>query len=398
MKKSIDHIRKEGVRSFSKILMKRFRTSRSVFMKPDVLNAYRFLKFKPSVAAVDNALRERQLVVNWYVPALGKGSGGHLNIFRFLAYLQGNGFRNNVIISDDDSGLSADRTSALIKEWYGLADIPVYFVNNAVPSAAISIATSWKSAYAVDNLEAETHKVYFVQDFEPWFFPAGTEAALAEQTYRLGFYGITAGSWLANRLADQYGMKTTALGFSYDRALYKPHAFPRHAARKRIFFYVRPPTARRAFDLGVLVFAELARRRPDITVVMAGWDVRHYALPFDCDHAGLQDPSRLAQLYSSCDAALVLSFTNLSLLPVEIMACGVPVVSNTGPYTQWLLSDQNSKLAAPSVEGLADALEEVLFSLGEAERLRANGLQFAQATSWDREGQTMVEALRVLLG
>ncbi len=385
------------MRSFSKILLKRFRSSRSVFLKPDVINAYRFLNFTPTVALPDSILAARHRIINWYMPALGKGSGGHLNIFRFLGYLQRNGFVNNVIISDDDSGLSAIRTAALIKEWYDLDGITVYFLDQPVPSASFSIATSWKSAYAVRNLVAATHKIYFVQDFEPWFFPAGTEAALAEQTYHFGFHGITAGTWLAQRLASEYGMSTTALGFSYDRRLYKPYPRSSHQTGKRIFFYVRPPTARRAFDLGVMVFAELAKRRPDITVVMAGWDVRHYALPFPCDHAGLQDPGQLAALYSSCDAALVLSFTNVSLLPLEIMACGVPVVSNTGPYAEWLLNGQIAKLAVPSVAMMADALEDVLYTPGEGDRLRRNAMCFAQATSWDQEGQRMLTALEHML-
>lgn len=35
------------------------------------------------------------------------------------------------------------------------------------------------------------------------------------------------------------------------------------------FFYVRSPTARLAFDLGILALAELAQRIPDMTAVMA---------------------------------------------------------------------------------------------------------------------------------
>ncbi len=397
IRKSLQHIRQEGLGSFLKILDRRLKSSRSLLTKPDIEYAYRFLWCTPAVQVPDVSLAQGQRSINWYIPAIGKGSGGHLNIFRFMKYLERNGFTSRVIVVDDESPLSIAKVKAQISQWFGMEIADVRYVKEGVPSAAISIATSWQTAYALRNLQALTHKCYFVQDYEPWFYPAGSEYALAEQTYHFGFEGFTAGGWLAGKLADEFGMPTLALGFSYDRALYSPAPSAQRPASKRVFFYVRPPTARRAFDLGVLVLAELNRRVPDLTVVVAGWDVRHYALPFRCEHAGLLDPSELARLYGSCDAALVLSFSNLSLLPLEIMACGVPVVSNRAACTEWLLTDDIAVLARPTVEDLTGALEKVLSSADLAMQLSTDALAFAAATDWDAEGEKMAVRLRTLL-
>ncbi|SFA70464.1 Glycosyltransferase involved in cell wall bisynthesis [Pseudomonas sp. NFIX10] len=307
------------------------------------------------------------------------------------------GFINRVIIVEDDGEQSIAKIKSTIRSWFDVDNVEIYYVNGVVPSAAISIATSWQTAYAVKNISATTHKCYFVQDYEPWFYPAGTEYALAEQTYRFGFHGFTAGSWLSSLLNQQFGMQATALGFSYDRALYKPHTTADRGAAKRVFFYVRPPTARRAFDLGVLALAELAQRVPDVTIVMAGWDVHHYTFPFACDHAGLKNPAQLAELYSACDAALVLSLTNLSLLPLEIMACGVPVVSNRAECTEWLLNDDIAMLAEPTVNTLADALEKVLRSPQLARQIKENAFAFAASASWSVEGDKMARRLEEIL-
>ena len=35
-----------------------------------------------------------------------------------------------------------------------------------------------------------TRTFYLIQDFEPGFYPAGTNFALAEETYKLGLYGL----------------------------------------------------------------------------------------------------------------------------------------------------------------------------------------------------------------
>lgn len=397
IKKSLNHIRQEGLSSFLNILSRRFRSSRSLFTKPDVIHSYRFLKFAPAVQQPDNALSNGEKTINWYIPPIGKGSGGHLNLFRFMQHIGNLGFINRVIIVEDDGEQSIAKVKSTIRSWFDIDNVEIYYVNGVVPSAAISIATSWQTAYAVKNISATTHKCYFVQDYEPWFYPAGTEYALAEQTYRFGFHGFTAGSWLSSLLNQQFDMQATALGFSYDRALYKPHTTADRGATKRVFFYVRPPTARRAFDLGVLVLAELAQRIPDMTVVMAGWDVHHYAFPFACDHAGLKNLDQLAELYSSCDAALVLSLTNLSLLPLEIMACGVPVVSNRAAYTEWLLNDEIAVLAEPTVNTLADALEKVLRSPELAQRIKKNAFAFAASASWSVEGDKMARRLEEIL-
>ncbi|WJK08335.1 rhamnosyltransferase WsaF family glycosyltransferase [Pseudomonas fluorescens] len=397
IKKSLNHIRQEGFSSFLNILSRRLKSSRSLFTKPDVMHAYRFLKFTPMVQKPDDALSNGEKTVNWYIPPIGKGSGGHLNLFRFMQHIGNMGFINRVVIVEDDGEQSVAKAKSTIRAWFEIDNVEVYYINADVPSAAVTIATSWQTAYAVKNVSATTHKCYFVQDYEPWFYPAGTEYALAEQTYRFGFHGFTAGSWLSALLNREFGMSCTALGFSYERALYKPYPKAVTTGNKRVFFYVRPPTARRAFDLGVLVLAELAQRMPAVTVVMAGWDVHHYTFPFDCEHAGLKNPDQLAELYSSCDVALVLSMTNLSLLPLEIMACGVPVVSNRAECTQWLLNDDIAMLAEPTVEGLADALEEILRSPERAEQIKANAFAFAASASWSAEGDKMGRRLMEIL-
>jgi glycosyltransferase involved in cell wall biosynthesis len=128
-------------------------------------------------------------------------------------------------------------------------------------------------------------------------------------------------------------------------------------------------------------------------VVLAGWDVSGYEIPFPCEHAGLVPIKLLPALYQRCDAALVLSCSNVSLLPLELMASGVPVISNRAPYTQWLLNDLNCKLADPNIQSLVEAVVEVLQSPAESLRLRQSGAAFAEATSWEQEATRMAKGL-----
>ena len=95
----------------------------------------------------------------------------------------------------------------------------------------------------------------------------------------------------------------------------------------------------------------------------------------------------LPDLYSQCDAALVLSFTNLSLLPVELMACGCPVVSNRGANVEWLLSSDYAVLTEPTVNSLRDGIVNLLKDDAYRHHLIQAGLAFADTTNWESESR-----------
>lgn len=363
------------------------------FLKHDLIAFYEFVALP--AAAGDHALTvQSDDVINWFIPPFGKGSGGHLNIFRFIFNLEQLGFNCRIIIVGEPVPESAVTARKNISEWFFPLKAEVFIGLEKAPPACFSVATEWRTAYWVRHFEHTLHRCYFVQDFEPWFYPMGSEAIFAEETYNFGFVGITAGGWLEKKLRTDYGMETHAVGFSYDRHLYSSQERNRNSAKKRIFFYARPPTPRRAFELGLLVLREVCRRQNNVEVVFAGWDVSNYAVPFPHVNAGLLDLEDLPKLYGSCDVALVLSLSNLSLLPLELMACGTPVVSNRAPWTEWLLNDGNAKLAKPLVADLADALCEVINHQHEADRLRQGGFATVAKTDWQTEASTMAEILR----
>lgn len=366
-----------------------------MFTKIDILQSHRFMQGAPVGSPLLPGDKTPSNSVNWFIPPVGRGSGGHLNIFRFVRYLEQQGFDCRIIVPGDWPSLTPAIVENEIKSWFFPLKARAFIGTENAPPAHISIATAWHTAYDVRNFQPTRHKCYFVQDFEPWFFASGASSAFAEETYRFGFTGITAGTWLSKLLQDDYGMQTHPVGFSYDRDLYKPMA-RRDPETKRVFFYARPNTPRRAFELGVLVLNEVARRNPGTVIAFAGSDLSNYNIPFEHVNFGIADLADLPDLYAQCDVGLVLSFSNVSLLPLELMACGVPVVSNKAPCTEWLLNDENAMLAPPTIDALADAVCEILGNPRKAQSLRQAGFECAQATDWATEGRRMGEILRDL--
>lgn len=334
--------------------------------------------------------------INWVIPDPPPGSGGHLNIFRMIANLEALGWDCRVAVAHYCRFGDVLEAKRFIDESFMQLRAPVFVNAQDMPPAVFTMATAWDTAYCVRDFQSTAHKAYFIQDFEPWFFPAGSFGAWAEQTYRMDLLGITSGGWLAAKLRHDYGMRTVPIGFSYDKGRYRP--LPRRSAtdRKRVFFYGRPSTPRRGFELGVLALAELHRRLPELEVVIAGCDTSGTRLPFPHVCAGIAALDDLPQLYSDCDVALVLSFSNLSLLPLELMASGCPVVSNRGPNVEWLLNDGVAVLCDATVESLCAGLWEILRNEERRTQLIRNGLALANDTDWMAHARTLAGALSEL--
>ena len=276
-KRMINSIRIRGLKGS----IKRFKEGSPL---TDICGFWDFIVSSDEVPFVYNdyqdAKKSQKKILNWVVPEPGKGSGGHLNIFRFVSYLERHGVHNRIYIFKPVNFTNNEMFRDFLREYFSILsqDVDVYYDTKYMEFAHGTVATGWTTAYCVKNFNNTLSKFYFIQDFEPYFYAYGSEFSFAENTYKFGFRGITAGDWLKNICIQKYGMTADSFSFSYDAELYKPKQ--KTSENKRIFFYARPVTPRRDFELGLLALNELSKIIPDITVVFAGWDISQYKIPF----------------------------------------------------------------------------------------------------------------------
>ena len=355
----------------------------------NVFTHYDFVRVE-KITLAQGAAREGSLL--WFIPDFNIGSGGHQTIFRTIFHLERMGWESSIVIVNPTEHQSAEAARQDICTHFFPLKAKVFVGFDGLPNSEFVIATGWQTAYPVRAIAGGVKKLYFVQDFEPNFYPVGTESVLAENTYRFGFFGITAGDWLAGKLRQEYGMQTHPISFGVDHGIYRER--PRRGGDvKRVFFYARPPTPRRAFEFGLLVLEAVSRRLPDTEFILAGWDVSDYLIPFPHLSAGVVSPEELADVFSQCDAALILSLTNLSLMPLELMASGCAVVSNRGECVEWLLNDDISLLTEPTLEALADALCHMLEDDSARQALCQRALAFARAQHWEASAEAFRQGL-----
>ncbi|MBE6762759.1 MAG: glycosyltransferase family 4 protein [Ruminococcaceae bacterium] len=366
--------------------------------KVDVFAFYHYIvdqtKIELDRAAYEEHKNDEVKLLNWIIPEMGPGSGGHINIFRFISNLENMGFHSRIYIHNPQSHLEDDATlKAFLREHFSILDerVECYGNCNRATFAHATIATSWQTAYFVRNFENTISRFYFVQDFEPYFYAMGSEYEFANNTYKFGLRGITAGDWLKDKLRDEYGMQTESFGFSYDKDIYKP--YEKKDDVNRVFFYARPVTPRRDFELGLLALRELDKRVDNLEVYFAGWDLSNYEIPFKHKSFGILGIEQLSEIYAQCDMCFVISNTNLSLLPLEVMASNSVAVCSVGDNSTWLVNEDNSILVDYDPVGMAEKMAYYFEHRDELDEIRAKGLAFAQSTSWVKEAEKVRDAL-----
>lgn len=343
--------------------------------------------------------RNRPLVLNWIFPEPLPGSGGHTNIIRMMNLLSGFGHHVNAYIVPRQQ--LWDKSDLEVREFTErhLTDINggvfKWSGGPLVESDAV-ILTHWSTTYMVENVHNTSKIFYFVQDWEPFFFPMGTEYLRAEQTYKMGFSCITLGRWLTQRLREWYDAEADYFDLAVDHTIYYPRPVEK-AAHPRICFYARPSTPRRLFPIGVEALQLVHQRRQDAEIILYGVEdaeLRRYALPFPYTNRGILNEHQLAELFSACDMGIVLSPTNCSLVPPEMMACRCAVVDlNSETVSGVLEHEVNALLAEPTPEALANAVLRLLEDKSLCQRLVETAQQQIQERSWLKSAHRVEELL-----
>ena len=326
------------------------------------------------------------LIINWLIPDVGQGSGGHINIFRFANLLNKFGAKNRFYIYPF-SKYNQDQLFVFINSNYLQAsNFQIYSDSSLIQESDITFATSWQTAYYVSKIKNTKINAYFIQDFEPFFYPIGSYYCMAEHSYRLGLLSITAGDWLKNKLKSEFGAEAFSYSFSYDKDLYY-RVEAEKIKKKKIFFYTRPFTSRRLFEIGVLALDKVKKEyRDSVEIIFAGWNAKKINLPFDYINMKIVGLSELKTLYSQIDCAIILSATNCSLLPLEVMACKGVVISNIGPNNEWLLKNYvNAVLCKLDVNDLYTKIKLVIDNDKLRNEISETGYRFAAKTDWEEE-------------
>ena len=392
--KGVGFLRAHGLRATYRAALRRLRASRPATGKAAGGDALPYgFAYEPITYRHRSVGSGRASGVNWVIPNFYGSSGGHRTIFRLARAVEDAGHEVRFHVFGETHYVSDSEATEVMRRHYFPLKATVHVGVTQMPPSDICVASSWETAYAVRDFEACRRKVYFVQDYEPSFYPASAEMMLAENTYGFGFDCICAGHWLAEKMRE-HGNRAESFDLAYDPSVYSPG--DGDFGRNRVVFYARHQTRRRGTELGLLSLALLKQRRPETEVVIFGSDELPYRLPFDHTPAGILSEPELAELYRGAAVGLSISLTNYSLVPQEMLACGLPVVEMNLPSMRAAYARGGAalRLAAPNPSAIADALSDALsLSDAEARRAREEAASLVGHLSWARAEKALLDFL-----
>ena len=376
-------------------------------------------KIEPLTLAVRDDAPER---INLLIPSIDLAHlfGGYIAKFNLARRLAERGLRVRIVTVDPQPPLPGSWPTAL--ESYdgldGVLDrVEVAFGREAaaleVSPSDRFVATTWWSAHiaarAARDLAAggtPERFLYLIQEYEPFTFPMGTYASLADESYRFPHVALFSTELLRDFFRGR-GIGVYADGprvgdrasASFENAItaVEPPTAAELAARtsRRLLFYARPEehAARNMFELGVI-----ALRRALQQGAFGGWELHGVGtvgtdrrLELGDGHAlellRRMDQPEYATALRGYDVGLALMYTpHPSLVPIEMASAGLLTVTNSfenKTAEQMSAISSNLVTADPSVDGIATALVEAWAATGDAER-RARGSRVDWSRDWDR--------------
>ncbi|MDH3688462.1 MAG: hypothetical protein OEU36_03130 [Gammaproteobacteria bacterium] len=353
--------------------------------------------------------------VNLVIPEINFESlyGGYIAKLNLAKRIDATG-RNVRFIIVDQCDYREDKLRTWVAEYEGLADLfdhveVAYCFDRGcairMNPRDVVIATTWWTAYVANDalkfLNANKF-IYLIQEYEPYTFPMGSYYAAAHASYSCPHVPAYS-SLLLQEFFELNGFGVyghgygEACGTSFENAILSfdlDEGAMSARTPRRVLFYARPEAhaTRNMFETGFMSLAFAIERGMFASEPWEfyGIGTNHgdILLPKNnclrmLGKVGLQEYRRLLPMH---DLGISLMYTpHPSLLPMEMAAAGLIVVTNTcqNKTRQKMESiSRNIVAAEPTVEGIVTGLGEALGKVDKYDQ-RLEGARVNWSSSWD---------------
>ena len=334
----------------------------------------------------------------WFVPYIPfPYYGGIFTIYRFCDYLISQGINTRVSVRGCPKTSQVEYAQCVRNLFPNLSNLDMFFqegVNdvNLIPESDISFATDWPSAYSSLLFNKTKIKYYFIQDYEPLCYEASATSGLAELTYKLGFIPIINTQGLYSYYTSRHIVdKSTFFNPAVDRDVFHNNdRIESDSLPTRIFYYCRPNSGRNGFTLGISALKRVKEKwenRVDIVLAGSVYEdplIEQYSSYFN--KLGLLPYKETGNLYRRCHIGLVTMYTpHTSYLPLELMACGVSVVTNRSDAKDWLIKDNiNGLYANPIISNVEEKISSLIRNPDLRKQISQNSSDYLSKFSWEQ--------------
>lgn len=330
--------------------------------------------------------------IAWVIPHPGKGSGGHRTIIQNVNALIRAGYECDIYVEDDDIS-TPQIVRNKINEYYEKCDAGIYVGLQVKKDYDLMFATGWQIVEFVKNMPARK-KAYFIQDFEPWFFPMGDQYLITENSYRYGFKPVTIGKWLAHKMLAEYNNPVEYFDFGADLNVYKK--LENVKKENAICFVYQPEKSRRCDIIGLRALKIVKTLKPDLKIYLYGSSVEA-TFDFECENLHIIPITECNELYNKCKVGVCMSASNPSRIPFEMMAAGLPVVELYKENNIYDMPDEGVVLARTTPEAIASAIIDILDNEEKQKQMSEFGVNYMKDYPLEKGFEQFLKAVDDML-
>lgn len=333
--------------------------------------------------------------VLFIVPGIAKFAGGTTSFLRIGTYLEQSGLKVTYASILDQA---VDKMKANAKSNLSNYKGEIIRYDKDISNYDVIIATSWETIFFAKMLSG--YKIYFVQDYEPYFYEYGEEFLMAKKTYEMGFHMISLGRWNKSKIEREIDqiVKIDYIDFPYEKKeyTYLERNFTNYKNKKHFIFavYIKEDGKR----LPNLIMSMMVKLDKYLRQRGISTDIRFFGMDKSQKvkvgrNIGKLTKSELEQLYKTADFGMVASMSNISLVPFEMLATGLPLIEFKDGTFNYFFPDNCATLVDFNYK---DLVNQVLFAIENPEVLMQRNLKvqkYLNTLSWDKTGKQFLDIL-----
>lgn len=332
------------------------------------------------------------------IPGMVKYSGGHTSILRLGTQLAN---EYEVIYASYITEDIVDMKEAAVFNLENYKGEILNLTDIITTENDILIATFWESVYFIKNLKG--YKMYFVQDYEPYFYEYGEDYILAENTYKLGLHVVSLGKWNVEKIKKLTDYKNTILDyidFPYEKKEYvkisRNYNTYKEIKKIKLCVYVKAALKRAPYLIDTMLghLKLKLKNEKGINLEITYFGNESYLKLENGQSLGKLDKKSLMELYHNSDFGMCASLTNISLVPYEMLATGLPLIEFEEGSFKDFFPEETAIITDFNYETL---YRKLLMVLSEPEILeQKNNIAFKimKDLSWDNSGRQFVDIIK----
>lgn len=333
--------------------------------------------------------------IAFIVPEISRFSGGHTGILRLGTYLSNMGHSVDYIAINDRPVEEMKKNATVnFSGWRGRILNKEAINKNYYD---VGIATKWNTCY---HLIAHQNnfglKAYFIQDFEPFFYPMSDHYLLSLNTYKMGLKMISLGPWNA-KMIEKFlpDREVKYIEFPVELGLYsiEKRKIKIEEPVKFAVYIKRDPKRAPFLLIEQLKYLkwQMDKQNKKVEINFFGIE-KNIKLPIG-NNLGKLNIEGLKNLYRNSHFGLVASLTNISYVNYEMIALGLPVIDFIDGSAPSFFSSDEMIFIEAHPQALYNRIKTYLENPAMIENLISKAQGKLKTVTWESQAKRFSEIL-----